>query len=289
MLLIQSTVDVEIPWGTYSLYPSELPESAGWQMTDQLEYAFESCRKYGIKLMLGTYNDSKWFEYGWGPPGDLREFLAENTRISNLIVSEITEKYLNRYENEFAGWYFYSEIWNIDVSAPEYWEEYADILSGNFNAWTQHMSAVTPGKPLMISSFYNPQLYNASPEKHSEFWQRIFSMTDFRSGDIFAPQDGAGANPYTFPVLDEWTAALKSAADTEPGLIFWSNNENFTESMTPQDVSRFVQQLEITDKYAEKHICFSWNHYYSPTYGNGIYSAYNDKYQEYVRTGTVPE
>ncbi len=45
--------------------------------------------------------------------------------------------------------------------------------------------------------------------------------------------------------------------DTKPGLILWSNNENFRQGGAVARVDEFIRrQVDVTAKYAEANICF---------------------------------
>ena len=81
---------------------------------------------------------------------------------------------------------------------------------------------------------------------------------------------------------------MKAAADTKPGLQFWANNEDFTPDFKSADMGRFKQQLDITAKYAEKHISFSFCHYRNPDMGATKAKAY-EAYKHYFETGKLLE
>ena len=132
----------------------------------------------------------------------------------------------------------------------------------------------------MLSPFCNPSLSSAA--QCGSMWKSVFALTEFRKGDIFAPQDSFGNN--TDMDLDGWSRAYKDAADTKAGLRFWSNNENFRKDYAVARVDEFVNQIRITSRYAEANICFSWNHYYSPKERN---PGYNAAYLDYIRNGKL--
>jgi pectate lyase len=82
--------------------------------------------------------------------------------------------------------------------------------------------------------------------------------------------------------MEKWIKNLKEAADTEEGMRFWVNNESFTADFAPADISRFIEQIEASEKYAETHITFSWNHYYNPL-NDAAAESYHNALKEYLK------
>lgn len=279
-----------------ALYPSSLPELEGVNNgVDSLKECLEACKKYGLQAIIGPVSDNRWWLYGWGVPETpagstdivndsyMTVWTRENADVSNRIASEITALYGKDYGGQIYAWYYNNEVWNIDVAcAGTDGGVYARILSNSLNLSLRHYSAITPGMPMLISSFCNPTMAGTAAQT-GKMWEDIFALTEFREGDIFSPQDSFGNN--TSMDLDEWTAAYKKAVDTKPGLILWSNNENFRQGGAVARVDEFIRrQVDVTAKYAEANICFSWNHYYSPLEKN---PGYNAAYLDYVKNGKL--
>lgn len=63
---------------------------------------------------------------------------------------------------------------------------------------------------------------------------------------------------------------------------YWVNNECFTSDFLPADVSRFIDQIEASEKYAETHITFAWNHYYNPL-NDPAAESYNNELKDYLK------
>jgi len=279
---------------TLCLYPSSLPEfKNGYRGVDSLKNCLESCKKYGLQVIIGPLSDNRWWKYGWGMPklpsgksdyvkdSYFAKWVKQNGELSNRIADEVMARYGKTYANQIFGWYYNNEIWNIDVACKRTDNEvYAKILGESLNIVLRHYSNITPGKPLMLSPFINPTL--STPQQCGKMWEDIFKYTEFRNGDIFSPQDSFGGNPTLD--LDAWTKAYADAAKTKPGLVFWSNNENFRENGTVATLDSFIYQINTTAKYASANICFSWNHYFSPLLQN---SGYNRAYLKYITTGQI--
>jgi hypothetical protein len=132
----------------------------------------------------------------------------------------------------------------------------------------------------MLSPYFNKNI--STSKQYKNFWIDIFSIANFRAGDIFAPQDCVGAKDVSIKEMKEWGLALKEACDTEKGMRFWANNESFTADFYPADISRFIEQIEGSEEYAETHITFSWNHYYNPLNDPNA-ESYNNELKEYLK------
>ncbi len=275
-----------------SLYPSSLPELKNANKgVDSLKNCLEACKKYGMQAMIGPVSDNRWWKYGWGMPkcpsgktnvvqdSYMAQWVKENAEISNRVADEVMSRYGAAYGDQIFAWYYNNEIWNIDVAcAGTDKGVYAQILGESMNLVLRHYTTLTPGKPMLLSSFINPSL--STPAQCGKMWQNIFKYTEFRTGDIFSPQDSYGNN--TTQDLEAWTKAYYDAVQTKPGLLFWSNNENFRKDATVATIDSFVYQINTTAKYCSANICFSWNHYFSPKEQN---SGYNKAYLQYIRTG----
>ena len=276
------------------LYPSSLPEFRGVNNgVDSLKHCLEACKKYGMQAIIGPVSDNRWWKYGWGMPkcpsgktdvvkdSYMTAWVKENADISNRVAEEVMEKYGSTYGDQIYGWYYNNEIWNIDVACRGTDRGvYAQILGESMNLVLRKYTSLTPGKPMMLSSFINPSL--STPQQCGKMWTDIFRYTEFRKGDIFSPQDSYGNNPTQD--LEAWTKAYADAVKTKSGLLFWSNNENFRANATVATLDSFVYQINTTAKYASANICFSWNHYFSPDQQN---KGYNQAYLKYIRTGQL--
>lgn len=281
-----------------SMYPSQIPLFSGTNNgIDSLGRCFAAAKAHGIKLYLGAYSDTRWWLFGWGMPTapagvtDLKKdsyfanWVRENAEMTNNVIEEIYNRYSAEYADTIAGWYYYNEIWNIDVAcAGTDNGVYAEILSDSMNRIITKINEIDPSKKFMLSPFYNPTLSTAA--QYGDMWSSVIAKTNFRKGDIFAPQDCIGGNPtHAFNgTLNTWTSELKRASLANSNVSFWSNNENFTDGAGIALLDRYVQQLEVTSQYAEKNICFSWNHYYSPELVN---SGYNRTYLDYLANGVL--
>ncbi len=281
-----------------SMYPSELPLLSGTNNgIDSLERCFAAAKAHDIQLYLGPCSDNRWWLFGWGMPSapagvtDLKKdsyfanWARENAELNNSVMEEIYNRYADKYADTLAGWYYYNEVWNIDVAcAGTDNGVYAEILSDSMNRIIAKINELDSSKKFMLSPFYNTTISTAV--QNGDMWASILEKTNFRQGDIFAPQDCIGGHPDDAfnGTIDTWTKELKRASLANSNVSFWSNNENFIEGGGIALLDRYIQQLEVTSQYAEKNICFSWNHYYSPELVN---QGYQNTYLNYLENGVL--
>jgi hypothetical protein len=256
-----------------ALYPSSMVHHA----PDVLETGLQHAKKNGFKVFLGLNMNERWWK------ADYPDYwLYEQMEIGNKVIDEILAKYKSRYGETLYGWYWVWEIDNLNWNTPEK----RKILANAMNINLDHIAKVSPDMPLMLSPFMNYKV-GVNAEEYGQMWREIFAQTHFRNGDIFAPQDCIGAGGLTLDRLPEWFAALKAAVDAKPGLLFWSNVENFEqETWTSAPIERYVKQIEIERPYVSGMITFSYCHYYSPL---RCEKSLHDAYVYYLKNGKLPE
>lgn len=280
---------------SYVIYPSEQPELKSYFNigTDQLKLCLEAAKKYDMQVIIGLDHDTRWWKFGWNDTPTLKKggtdavtdsyfynFCTEKGDLSARMIKEIWANYGKEYGEQIFGWYYPQEIWNF-VPACKGTDNAANakIIGTMINYYIDAIEETASEKPLSLSPFMNFTISTA--EEYGDFWRDILAAANLRSHDIFMPQDSIGNNPDRIgSELAVWTQELYSVSQDE-GLKFWSNNETFTSNYTPAEVSRVIQQIEITDEFAERHVVFSWNHYYNPIY-NSSFASYNDAFKAYI-------
>lgn len=298
------TFDTDNDWGEdfslyplqsrICLYPSRLPELQDANTgTDSLKNCLAACKELDMQAIIGPISDNRWWKYGWEIPACpagctdpvkdsyFTRWIEENADLSNRIVDELMSQYGDEYGEQIFCWYYNNEIWNIHKACKRQDKgAYAKILAESMNLSLRHYAAMEQNKPMMLSSFMNPML--STPDELSGMWKDIFAYTQFRPGDIFAPQDSYGV--HTDQDLEVWTRCYSQAVAAKPGLVFWSNNECFRGEGAAAPVEDFVQQIQVTQKYCAANICFSWNHYYSPAQNH---PGYHEAFAAYNMTGQL--
>ena len=222
------------------------------------------------------------------------EEARETLRNISRQVQELSDAGDIDYSESIYAWYFNQEFYNsskfIFSILPSSADQYAELLSSHLNQYIEAVQAtsyvdrngttVSLDRPLVFSPYYSiteaPYVCNVT--QYEEFLNRMFSRTGFRSTDILAPQDCFGANSIDKKAIEPgimmpWVEAYQLVAKKR-GIRFWINNDLFESELPgqttegsdykPVSVSSFIRNYNLTDRYAEEHIVFSWNHYYNP-------------------------
>ena len=286
------------PNGKWSVaYPSKMEEMGGAVCTfDAVDRLLVYCKKYGMKLYVGVGLDSCWWDKDLSREEDAK-WLENTCRISAKAVKELYDIYVPKYGDTFGGYYWVYEIWNhgawnLDITR----ESYAKALSNGFNIVLDAINKVDPSKPLLFSPFASYTADGngglATKENCCKFYTRLFELTNFRKIDAILPMDNIGGGGQTLEHLEEWTRDIyyQSVRNSGNKLQLWSNCESFVQPHEKKDVwttgtvDRFVQQLQITGKYCEKIVSFSWNHYMSP---NNTIDGFDKSFHYYLEHGKL--
>lgn len=238
---------------------------------DFLGNVLEAAKVCGMEVFVGLANDGAW----WSKVFSDQQWLDDHLELSMLGAKQIYDNYKKDYADTLTGWYFWPEYWNMDLSVTA---AATDFLS----RYRDGLYAIDPNMPMLLSPFLSSG--GTAPEQTGKFWTDVLSGSTLRSGDIFCCQDSVGAGYMQLDQIDAYFAAMKAAADTKEGLLFWANNEDFTPNFKSADMGRFVQQLEITHKYTDTHISFAFCHYRNPDVGKQ--KSY-DAYKLYYETGAL--
>lgn len=262
----------------YFPYSVDAEKSSSYDASGEalVENILKAAEKVGVKVFIGLNDSSEWWNLGVLD----RSWIEDQATLGLSGASQLYEKYASLYPDAFYGWYFVFEFYNM--VAPDAVINNAAYL---LNLYRDGLYEIDHTMPMMLSPFISAE--GADPTETGVLWQKVFESADFREGDIFCCQDSVGAGHITIDELDGYYAEIKKAVDREGGLLFWANNEDFTlvtSSTAPLD--RFIEQLNITDKYVSSHVTFAYSHYQHPDMQKfGEHEAY--KY--YYENGTVPE
>ena len=253
---------------TNAYYPCTVTAVENSSSSYMLEALLKACRKSGMKLFIGLNATSEWFSLTLSD----RDWYIREAELGVKIAKEIHELYGEEYSDVICGWYFEHEF-GASMGRSE---EAAEFL----NIHLDGLSEIGDGLPMLMSPYLESTV---TAEDTGKYWTEVFSKTNFRKGDIFCSQDSLGVGSIPLYKFDDYYSAIRNAVETKPGLVLWANNENFTSTGKAATLDRFVRQLEISDKYAEKHICFSYSHYYAPdVYGS---REPHEAYLNYIKTG----
>lgn len=267
----------ETPYGKFLniYYPSELAKankaSTFSDCSTFLPRVLEAAKQTGMKVFVGLNLSDEWWSFACTND----DWNKTESSIGVQMAKEIYDLYKKDYPDELYGWYFAYEMFNGMRNQEK--------KAGDFlNMYLDPLTELDPSMPLMLSPFVTKS--GGDAKKAGEEWTKVFEVANFRDGDIFCCQDAVGAGHITIDLLDGYFAALKKAVDTEPGLRFWANSEDFVISdYTPADVNRFVRQMKIAEPYVEGYVTFAYSHYYAKDYGG--HGGYHESYKHYYNTG----
>ncbi len=265
-IIIQWSCDTKANKLSGSYYPSTLDDlkGAGYSASNLVETILKVCEDKGMKVFIGLNNPGEWFQNVFSD----WSWCEAEASIGMKVAKDLYDLYKNKYPNAFYGWYFVPEYYN-GIGTP-------DKAAAFLNLYLDGLTEIDASLPLMLSPFLRSFI---SPEETRDEWTKIFAETRFREGDIFCCQDSVGAGGITLSQLDGYFKALKEATDTEEGLRFWANNEDFTPTGKTAPLDRFVKQMEIASAYVEGYVTFAYSHYFSPDIvGFDIHNAYVNYY-----------
>jgi hypothetical protein len=231
---------------------------------DLLENMFRAAQKTNLKIWVGLNFSSPrggiaqtgWFRQAtpFSAIND-RAWYVREANLGNSVAQEIYDLYFQQYRDVFYGWYFSFEYFNRMLGYEENYAEFFNI-NGDF------LHELTPGLPVMMSPFFAAD--HLSVEATRGELTTFFQHARFRPGDVYAPQDCVGVGRATVAQAGEYFRMIREVMDaTAPGVRFWANNENFNPQHQTYPPYRLLQQIEVTNPYVERHISFSFSHYYS--------------------------
>lgn len=236
----------------------------------------EAAESLDMKVYLGLNNDNDW----WSKGVNDKAWLERQAYLGLEGAKQLHAAFKEKYPETFYGWYFVHEYYNMKANDLQL-DNAAYLLS----AFRDGLYEIDPTMPMMLSPFVSSG--NSNAKEAGEMWKNIFAKVEFREGDIFCCQDSVGAGHIRLDQLDDYYSELKKAVDTEKGLHFWANNEDFEQSnWSTAPLNRFVEQMNIASKYVEAHVTFAYSHYQNPDIGKGIY---HKAYKYYFENGTIPE
>jgi hypothetical protein len=276
IIILQNTADTK---NNTAIYDTRIPGYKGRKGgKDMVEAVFRQAKKHGMKVMLGlNANDDWWKKYSSDP-----KWLNAEMEKGNVIADDLKKNYIDRYPNQFFGWYWWWEVDNYYHQKPENWENLANAISIN----CRHLHKLTPGKPVMICPFANCEL--GKPETYGKVWNYVIPHSELAAGDILCPQDGLGGEVLNTDNFTDWFKMYKKAVDMKQGVQLWSDLETFGKDERMATIGRIEKQIENVQPYVTGIITFSYNHYQGPHVAP---AGFHKTWLEYVKTGkleTVP-
>ncbi len=240
-----------------------------------LDVVLAAARECDMQVYIGLANDGAW----WNKVFTDQQWLDDHVNISLQGAKAIYDAYRERYADTLTGWYFWPEYWNMKAN-----EAQMAAASKFLRDYRQGLYEIDGNMPMLLSPFISGSA--STPEEAGIFWANVLANAQLKDGDIFCCQDSVGAGHIELNQLDAYFGALKTAVDTQKGLKFWANNEDFTKEFKSAPLDRFVKQLEITHKHTDTHISFAFCHYRNPDVGK---TTQYEAYRHYYQTGKIQQ
>ncbi len=262
---------------TVTFYPSEIAEIytdgvvySAEESTDCIGKLLTAADEKDMKVYIGLSVEDEW----WTKSPTNTEWYNKRVELDNYMIDEISENYGSH--PSFYGWYWAYETYNANSIMSNLW-------SNMMNQTIAHLNEIGDTKPLMISPYISFFLRKDDSYVYFDFWKNLISKINFRSGDIFAPQDSIG-NICGDATVDEDALALTEnavkmwadAVKEKQGLKYYVNCEFFYIKRATADndqmlltapLLRCLKQCDIARNYAEKIVTFSYSHYCVPDAG----------------------
>ncbi|MBV4418460.1 DUF4434 domain-containing protein [Clostridium tyrobutyricum] len=237
---------------------------------DVVDMCLKNCQKSGFKVFFGIDYNTMWWKFGPRNPS----FLYGRIKKSNFIIKELYEKYHEKYKDSFYGWYWVYEVDNLNFRSKDDFK----ILSTAVNINLDYMEDNNMRLPFMMSPFMNSKY--STPQAYADNWKHFFSLTNFKRGDIFCPQDSVGGGGLKIKEVTDWFSALSKSAKSKSGLLFWANVETFNHNdWSSAPIKRFIKQMRLEYPFVDNIITFTYSHYYSP---NNINRRFHRAYKTYL-------
>lgn len=254
-----------------TVYPSGLSGYTQNTATDVVSRVLTAADSAGVSEYLGLQTDDDW----WNTYANDAAWLNGQATKANALADDLYAKYGTH--TSFAGWYLPFEVDNWNFTTTASWSAMATFYTTIAN----HLHALTPGKPVIISPFFNTAGGQTSSQ-WTTMWSSILGSAPI---DVIALQDGVGAGHATTAQLATWFAATKSAiTSARPATKLWADSETFNPDFTPMSIGQLVADLAAVAPYVSKTLSFSYDHYQSPLV---VPAVYDTTYRNYLSSGTV--
>ncbi|WP_313546317.1 DUF4434 domain-containing protein [Leifsonia aquatica] len=266
--VIQWTADTK---ASTTIYPSGLTGYTQNTSTDVVSRVLTAADTAGVSEYLGLQTNDDW----WNTYANDATWLNGQATKANALADDLYAKYGTH--TSFAGWYLPFEVDNWNFTTTASWSAMASFYTTIAN----HLHALTPGKPVIISPFFNTAGGQTSSQ-WTTMWSSILGSAPI---DVIALQDGVGAGHATTAQLATWFAATKSAiTSARPATKLWADSETFNPDFTPMSISQLVADLNAVAPYVSKTLSFSYDHYQSPLV---VPAVYDTTYRNYLTSGAV--
>ena len=266
-MLIQWTADSR---EKTTIFPSSL---AGYKQStrhDVVERALKTADASGAQVFLGLQVNDDW----WTVYISDSAWLKNEAKIANTLGDDLWRKY--KSHPSLAGWYLPFEVDNVESDSTQW-----DNLISFYRTVGNHLHQLTPGKPIIISPFYEAHDGMTASEWQT-MWEYVLKKSPI---DVLALQDGVGVAHASRAELPTWFAAVRDAVEhARPSTKFWVDTETFVHEYATMPIRSIVDDMCAVEPYVSNYVSFSFNHYLSPQQANPLYYR---EYMDYLAEGKV--
>lgn len=245
-----------------------------------LNYILKESDKAGIDVIVGLFQDSRYWDEVRKDPQSIKAYLAETATITQKVADRLAPILKNH--PSFKGWYIPQEIddttWRIN-DAQSFLFQYLNDLS-------RHLKNIFPDRLVALSGFGS----NDSPLPAVEvFWENLLKSAPI---DIMLFQDGIGANKLTFSRLPVYLTLMEKITKSQSRqlkivveLFEQTTGDVLSHSQfaaKPADLNRIEKQIKIGNSFDPELVAFSIPEYMTPSGGlqaEKLYRGYLSKYQ----------
>ncbi|MFC4122482.1 DUF4434 domain-containing protein [Nonomuraea zeae] len=146
-----------------------------------------------------------------------------------------------------------NDIWNFTTTASQ------SPMAAFYKKVADHLHALTPGKPVVVSPFFNTA-GGLTTAQWQSMWTTILTTSPI---DVIALQDGVGAGHAT---------------------ALWADTETFNLDFQPMGTKGIVADMVAVQPYVSSYWSFSYDHYQSPLQ---VAAIHDQTYRDYLATGAV--
>ncbi|MFZ2957305.1 MAG: DUF4434 domain-containing protein [Candidatus Ozemobacteraceae bacterium] len=251
-------------------------QADGTNYSEATEGLLTAADSLGMHIFIGTaLNEKGWYTNKLAP-----WFLAKES----VIVADYTTILVNQFKDHpsFVGVYIPYEDNTLSVPGAmgDFYGRIADAVR-----------AAKPELKVMISPYTTPRPGVALSLPKFALQAYFTTMLKHAKVDICAWQDGVGGTRSQIDRVAHDLGAISKACKLLK-ISLWANLEVFRRttplsedfSAEATDISTLLRQISVEAPYAEKLICFDFNHYLSPDAADPTAGKLYQDYAEYLQT-----
>jgi hypothetical protein len=216
-----------------------------------LEKIFRAARETGMKVFLGLYHETAYWQQIPGPPDVLENFFYLRVAANERLLEQLHKKFGE--EPSLAGYYLPDEIDDLNWRTPN--------RIGFFNAYlrlmVERIRKYDPARPVAVSTFFRSR---TAPRIYAE---NLFAILKDTGVNRVLVQDGAGENNPAEAFRALYFEALKG--NKPEGLALGGILEIFTRTSpegepfaaVPAPPERIGRQLAEAGKFFDYLVAFS--------------------------------